>query len=88
MIDTSIAGDIALNAEGCGATYVAKTGEDFNIIRLDPYVVGQTDAEGRCEANLPANPDNIVALNDGTLLIGEDAGKKRHDVDMLWMVKN
>jgi len=88
VIDTSIAGDIALNAEGCGATYVAKTGEDFNIIRLDPYVVGQTDAEGRCEANLPANPDNIVALNDGTLLIGEDAGKKRHDVDMLWMVKN
>jgi secreted PhoX family phosphatase len=88
VIDTSVAGDIALNAEACGATYVATTGDDYNITRLDPYVVGQTDAEGRCEADLPANPDNVVVLNDGTLLIGEDAGKKRHDVDMLWMVKN
>lgn len=88
VTDATNGGDIALNAEGCGATYVATTGMDYNITRLDPYVVGQTDAEGRCEADLPANPDNIVALNDGTLLIGEDAGKKRHDVDMLWMVKN
>jgi len=88
VIDTSTAGDIALNAEACGATYVATTGDDYNITRLDPYVVGQTDAEGRCEADLPANPDNIVALNDGSLLIGEDAGKKKHDVDMLWMVNN
>ena len=87
IIDTGVAGDIALNAEGCGATYVATTGDDYNITRLDPYVVGKTDAEGRCDANLPANPDNILTLNDGTLLIGEDAGKKRHDVDMLWMAK-
>lgn len=88
IIDTGVAGDIALNAEGCGATYVATTGDDYNITRLDPYVVGKTDAEGRCDANLPANPDNILTLNDGTLLIGEDAGKKRHDVDMLWMAKH
>jgi len=88
VIDSANVGDIALNAEGCGATYVARTGGDYDITRLDPYVVGKTDAEGRCEADLPANPDNIVTLNDGTLLIGEDAGKKRHDVDMLWMVKN
>ncbi len=87
-IDSANPGEIALNAEGCGATYVSTTGDDYNITRLDPYVVGKTDSEGRCEANLPANPDNIVALNDGTLLIGEDAGKKRHDVDMLWMVNN
>ncbi|MGC1505163.1 MAG: alkaline phosphatase PhoX [Sulfitobacter sp.] len=87
-IDTANAGAIALNAEGCGATYVSTTDDDYNITRLDPYVVGKTDAEGRCDADLPANPDNIVALNDGTLLIGEDAGKKRHDVDMLWMVSN
>jgi secreted PhoX family phosphatase len=87
-MDTANPGAIGLNAEGCGATYVATTGNDFNITRLDPHVVGKTDAEGRCDANLPANPDNIVTLNDGTLLIGEDAGKKRHDVDMLWMVRN
>jgi secreted PhoX family phosphatase len=87
-IDTAVPGDIALNAEGCGATYVSETDADYNITRLEPYVVGQTDSEGRCDANLPANPDNIVTLNDGRLLIGEDAGKKRHDVDMLWLVSN
>ncbi len=86
-IDTANGGDIALNAEGCGGTYVSTTDASYNITRIDPYVIGKTDAEGRCDANLPANPDNIMNLNDGTLLIGEDAGKKRHDVDMLWMVK-
>ncbi len=39
------------------------------------------------DENIPANPDNILALNDGTLLIGEDAGKKKHVLDMLRMVK-
>lgn len=88
VIDPDNGGDIALNAEGCGATYVATANDDYDITRLDPYVVGKTDAEGRCDAELPASPDNILTLNDGTLLIGEDAGKKRHDVDMLWMVKS
>ncbi len=84
--DEANPGAIALNAEGCGATYVAQTGDDYNITRLDPIVVGQTDSEGRCVADRPANPDNILALDDGTLLIGEDAGKKKHDLDMVWMV--
>ncbi len=86
-IDKTQGGDIALNAEGCGATYVGETGDDFNITRLDPYVVGKTTADGKCDPDLPANPDNILALNDGTLMIGEDAGPKRHALDMLWMVK-
>ncbi len=86
-IDKSSGGDIALVAEKCGGTYVAETGDDYNITRLDPFVIGRTDAEGRCDANLPANPDNILALADGRLLIGEDAGKKKHDLDMIWLVK-
>jgi len=85
--DDTNGGAIALNAEGCGATYVAVTGDDYNITRIDPYVVGKTIEDGSCDPDRPANPDNILALNDGTLLIGEDAGKKRHAVDMLWMVK-
>jgi secreted PhoX family phosphatase len=87
VIDTTNPGGIGLNAEGCGGTYVARTGADFNITRLDPYVIGKTTADGKCDANLPANPDNILALADNVLLIGEDAGPKRHDLDMLWMVK-
>lgn len=86
-LDEANAGDIALNAEGCGGTYIAETGDDFNITRLDPYVIGQTVADGSCDPDLPANPDNILALDGNTLLIGEDAGSKRHPLDMLWLVR-
>ncbi len=80
-------GDIALNAEGCGGTYKAVTGPDYDITRIDPYVIGLTTADGRCDEERPANPDNILALENGALLIGEDAGSKKHSVDMLWMAK-
>ena len=86
-MDMADGGDIALNAEGCGGTYQAITGADYDITRIDPYVIGQTTADGRCDEERPANPDNILALKDGSLLIGEDAGSKMHSVDMLWMVK-
>ena len=86
-IDKGTAGDIALDAEGCGGTYVAETGSDFNITKLKPHVIGKTTADDRCDPDLPANPDNILALNDGVLLIGEDAGPKRHVLDMLWMAR-
>ncbi len=86
-MDTANPGDIGLDAEKCGATYKAVTGDDYNITRLDPFVVGKTDASGMCDSNLPANPDNILALNDGTMLIGEDAGPKKHPLDMVWMTR-
>lgn len=85
--DETDAGTIALNAEGCGGTYRAVTGDDYDIKRITPYVMGQTTSDGRCDLDRPANPDNILALNDGTLLIGEDAGPKKHVLDMLWMVR-
>lgn len=85
--DETKGGAIALDKEDCGGVYMAKTGDDYNITRLEPYVIGKTTADGKCDINLPANPDNILAMNDGTLLIGEDAGKKKHPLDMLWMVK-
>lgn len=87
VIDTAVAGDIALNAEGCGGTYVAETGDDFNITRIEPYVIGKTMADGTCDPDRPANPDNILALDGNALLIGEDAGPKRHALDMLWLVR-
>jgi secreted PhoX family phosphatase len=85
--DKANGGAIALNAEACGGTYVGTTDTNYSITRLEPYVMGKTTPEGKCDNALPANPDNILAMADGSLLIGEDAGKKRHPVDMLWMVK-
>lgn len=85
--DEANAGAIALDREDCGGVYVAKTGADFNVTRLDPYVIGKTVADKRCDPDRPANPDNILAMPDGSLLIGEDAGKKKHALDMLWMAR-
>ncbi len=85
--DETKGGAIALDKEDCGGVYVANTGADYSITRLEPYVIGKTTEDGKCEVDRPANPDNILALSNGALLIGEDAGKKKHPVDMLWMVK-
>ena len=86
--DESDGGAIALDKEDCGGVYKATTGNDYNITRLDPYMIGETTAEGSCNLDKPANPDNILALPDGSVLIGEDAGPKKHTLDMLWLVKN
>ena len=85
--DEANGGAIALDKEDCGGVYLARTGADFNITRIEPFIMGRTIADGSCDVNLPASPDNILAMRDGSLLIGEDAGKKRHPLDMLWMVK-
>ncbi len=85
--DEANAGAIALDKEACGGVYISRTGADYSITRIEPYVIGKTTADGKCDTELPANPDNILAMNDGSLMIGEDAGKKKHPVDMLWMVK-
>jgi hypothetical protein len=86
-VDPTQMGDIALNAEPCGGTYVAETDSDYNITRLQPYIIGRTMPDDSCDPGRPANPDNILALDDGTLLIGEDAGPRRHPLDMLWLVR-
>ncbi len=80
-------GTIALNKENCGVVYGGKIGFNYNVTRLDPVVVGRTMEDGTCDPNGMARPDNILALSNGALLIGEDAGKKAHPVDMLWMRK-
>ncbi len=85
--DKTDGGAIALNKEDCGGVYVANTGSDYNMTRLDPYLVGKTIEDGSCDMSLPANPDNILAMPDGSLLIGEDAGPKKHTLDMLWLAK-
>lgn len=86
--DKNSQGDIALNKESCGGVYVAETGSDYNMNRLDPFVIGRNTEGKQCDVNLPASPDNILATADGSLLIGEDAGSKRHPVDMLWLVRD
>ena len=58
------------------------------FMTLDPLVVGTTtDGKKRCDDAGIAHPDNILGLANGSLLVAEDAGKRAHPVDMLWLKK-
>jgi|TARA_Y100000294_G_scaffold161273_1_gene165547 hypothetical protein len=86
--DTQAQGHIKLDKEGCGVVYRGIMDQSYNMIRLEPEVVGKTtDGKKRCDDNTIAHPDNILGLSNGSLLIAEDAGKSAHPVDMLWLRK-
>ncbi len=85
--DKRAKGDIALDKEACGAVYVGNVGSDGNVTRIEPLLVGKTtDGKKRCDDLGIAHPDNILALESGGLIIAEDAGKRAHPVDMLWLL--
>jgi len=85
MADTS--GDIQLNANKCGAVYRFGVHPDYNVTRMDPVVVGgpydATQTANKCALNSVSNPDNLVILNDGRVVIGEDTSL--HENNMIWI---
>jgi len=84
--DEANPGTIALDGEYCGGVYKAPILANYDINRLEPLIMGKS-VEKACDPNGIANPDNISAFSGG-LLIAEDAGPKKHPVDMLWLMKN
>ena len=89
MIDET--GDIKLSSrvKDCGTIYRAKILNDYNIDRIDPVLTGSTyrtklSGADKCDVNGITNPDNVIVLNNGNILIGEDASSNR-DNDTLWM---
>ncbi len=86
--DESKPGDIALDKEACGAVYRGPVDGAYDLKRLEPYVVGRDlgNKQG-CDLENIASPDNILSLSSGALLIAEDAGKRQHPVDFLWLKK-
>jgi len=86
--DKTAKGQIALDKEPCGAVYKGMLTADYDIKRLDPYVVGKFLGKKKgCDLNGIASPDNILATATGGLIIAEDAGKRQHPVDFLWLKK-
>ncbi|QGX39177.1 PhoX family protein [Permianibacter aggregans] len=85
MADTS--GDIQLNGNKCGAVYRLGVHADYNVTRMDPVVVGGpydgTLTVNKCSVDGISNPDNLVVLNDGRVIIGEDSGL--HENNMIWV---
>jgi uncharacterized protein len=80
-------GDIRLAENLCGVVYQLPLKDDFDVKRMEPAVGGfgyNGSAEvNQCDTGGIANPDNVVVLKDGRVLIGEDTGF--HENNMLWL---
>ncbi|WP_396587437.1 alkaline phosphatase PhoX [Bermanella sp. R86510] len=80
-------GDIQITENRCGIVYRFNLDTNYNATRMEPVVAGgpydSNASENRCSIDGIAQPDNIVVLNDGRVLIGEDSGN--HENNMLWV---
>lgn len=85
-------GDIQLSGRvnKCGTVYRAKILDDYSLNRIEPVITGSTYqselmAEARCSVDGLTNPDNVIVLNNGNVLIGEDAGASSRPNNTMWM---
>lgn len=80
-------GDINVTANRCGIVYRFGLTPTYDVIRMDPVVVGgaydSAATPDRCDVEGIAQPDNIVVMDDGRVLIGEDTSN--HNNNMLWV---
>ncbi|MEW6611744.1 MAG: alkaline phosphatase PhoX [Pseudomonadota bacterium] len=80
-------GAINVDANKCGVVYRMKLDTTFNISRMEPAIAGgpydKTLAENQCAVDNISNPDNILVMKDGRVIVGEDTGY--HANNMLWV---
>ena len=75
----------------CGVVYRMKLSKNANgevdATTMVPAIVGgpyyADRADNRCSVNNISNPDNLVILDDGRVLIGEDTGN--HENNVIWL---
>ena len=61
--------------------------DEWDINRIDPVIIGgpyTSSAQYECNNNNLAGPDNILVLNDGSILVGEDTRKHEYNTVWLW----
>ncbi|KZN63492.1 hypothetical protein N473_16855 [Pseudoalteromonas luteoviolacea CPMOR-1] len=90
MVDDK--GDIQLSSRvlSCGGVYRAHIDNNYSLTRIEPVVMGSTyrsslDENERCDASLLAQPDNVIVMRDGRILIGEDHSADWKYNNTLWM---
>jgi secreted PhoX family phosphatase len=86
-------GDIQLDGTNgnCGVVYrmklVQNANGDVDVTTMVPAIVGGPYYSDRsvneCNVNNISNPDNLVIMSDGRVLIGEDTGN--HENNMIWV---
>jgi len=79
-------GDIDVTKNYCGIVYRMTLDDEWNVNRIEPVISGgpyTSSATYECDVNNLAGPDNLVVLDDGRVLVGEDTGK--HENNMVWL---
>ena len=80
-------GDIDVSDNFCGIVYRMTMVNEWDINRIDPVIIGgpyTSSAQYECNNNNLAGPDNILVLNDGSILVGEDTRKHEYNTVWLW----
>ena len=81
-------GDIQVGENKCGVVYEMALDAAFKVSTMMPVVAGgaydKNDAANSCDINAISNPDNIVVLASGEVLIGEDTGNHENNAMWLW----
>ncbi len=81
------AGDLQLSQNKCGVVYEMKLDANYNVSMMTPVVAGGaydgSKEPNACAVDGVANPDNVVVLADGRVLIGEDTGN--HENNAMWL---
>lgn len=82
-------GDIQVGENKCGVVYQMKLDDNFNTSMMVPVVAGgaydKANEANSCDVNRISNPDNILVLGNGDVVIGEDTGN--HENNMMWLWK-
>ncbi|NTS76463.1 DUF839 domain-containing protein [Catenovulum sp. SM1970] len=82
-------GDVQLSSrvKDCGGVYRAMLNENYDISRIEPVVMGSTyrsslDGAARCDVDQLSQPDNVIVMDDGRIIIGEDGFQENNT---LWL---
>jgi len=82
-------GDIQVSQIKCGVVYEMKLDDNFNTSMMTPVVAGgaydKNNEANACDINAVSNPDNVLVLDNGHVVIGEDTSK--HENNAMWLYK-
>ncbi len=80
-------GAIQLAQNDCGAVFQMQLDSTWTVSLIEPFVIGgpydESQAPNACAPDNLSEPDNLIVLEDGKVLIGEDTGE--HENNMLWL---